>query len=203
MSGINRIAPSRTYTLLLLQLVSTPSHLCGSTEKLSTPGFQPGSKPDPTKSRSSCQSPTPPPAGALGRKGTVHMQNLHSPGAGIGQEAAGAPAASSAAAPLERQSRVRQGQGQEQEQEPPQGLNTTGTGCPGFWELWVIRMDGCCGEESTPPLHMGWPLLQGMECWSTCTLCSGHLVTGKERMLTRELLVGRASVKKAHSNKYE
>lgn len=100
------------------------------------------------------QSPTLPSTGAPGRNGTVHMQNPHSPGAGIGQEAAAAPAASSAAAPLERQSKVRR------EHDTPLGLSTMGTGCPGFWELYVPHVEECGGEctptpAETPVLHMG------------------------------------------------
>lgn len=133
------------------------------------------------------QSPTLPSTGAPGRNGTVHMQNPHSPGAGIGQEAAAAPAASSAAAPLERQSKVRR------EHDTPLGLSTMGTGCPGFWELYVPHVEECGGSGPQP---LGRSL---SSTWAT---------SGGDRLLVYlyallqppgELFVGRASAWKALS----
>lgn len=74
------------------------------------PGFQPAHTATiPLKIDIPSQSPALPSTGARGRNGTVHMQNPHSPRAGIGQEAAAAPTATSTAAPLEGRRRIRQG----------------------------------------------------------------------------------------------
>lgn len=127
------------------------------------------------------QSPTLPSSGTPGRSGTVHVQNPHSPGAGIGQE--------TAAAPLQRRSCIRQ------EHDTPQG-------CP-VWELWVIHMDGCCGGVDPNPWGDPYPphrlYQEGMDCWSVYMLCFGHFVTRKDHVLLRELFIERASVRTALS----
>ena len=88
----------------------------------------------------------------------------------------------------------------------PHGLNTQGTGCPGFWELWVIH---------TERVGEGLPQPSGRPC-APCGLAtsggdgllvylyplSGPPCHQEGHVLGRELLAGTASVRRALSTPY-
>ena len=113
------------------------------------------------------------PSAAPGRKGTVHVENLHPPGAGIAQETAAVPTAASAAAALERQA-----ESGRSKRLPPEA-RLPGDRLAWLLELQVSHVRGCCEKvgrgastepgESTPTpgrtlsFRMGWPSWEGTD----------------------------------------